>query len=58
MVYLFYIQLFVSANLIQQTPNLYFPSFPFGNHKLVFYVCESISATRSYMDGPRDYHTN
>ena len=41
-IYLFCIYQFVSANpkfLIY--PSLF--SFPFGNHKLVFYVCQSIS---------------
>ena len=26
-----------------QTPSLFLPPFPFGNHKLVFYVCEPVS---------------
>ena len=39
--YLFYIEWFVSANpifLICPSPF----SFPCGNHKLVFYICESV----------------
>ena len=43
-VYLFYIQQFVSASpklLIYSSP-----PFPFGNHKFVFSVCESISVSQ------------
>ena len=28
---------------VNHTLPIYSPSFPFGNYKLVFYVCESIS---------------
>ena len=39
--YLFYIQQLVSVNpKLQIYP--FPPSFPFGNHKFVFYVCESV----------------
>ena len=39
-VYLFYIQQCVYVN--PKHPFYPSPSFPFGNHKFVFYVCESI----------------
>ena len=42
------------------------PIFPSGNHKFLFYICDSISVNHkkvrnnticSDMEGPRDYHT-
>ena len=36
--------LYIIMCIIYQLPNLSLPSpFPFGNHKFVFYVCESLS---------------
>ena len=36
--------MYSSVYLLTPTPNLSFPpTFPFGNHKFIFYVCESIS---------------
>ena len=32
-----------SVCMVIQTPGLSLPDFPFGNHKLVFYICESVS---------------
>ena len=36
--------LYIVACVCQsQSPNLSLPPFPFGNHKLVFHICDSIS---------------
>ena len=45
LIYYIYIFFFYIVYIcLSQTPNLsVLPHFPFGNHKFVFYVCESIS---------------
>ena len=31
-----------------QSPTLSFPTFPLGNHKFVFYICDSVTVSRCF----------